>query len=67
MSYGALIKELFRRSELQVNEYAEAVDVTVAHISNIINENSPGSRKILEACLEYAGMGLEERPRSFDA
>lgn len=59
MSYAELIKELHRRSGMQINEYAEAIDISVAHLSNILNNKQAGSRKILEDALAYAGMSLE--------
>lgn len=58
MAYADLIKELFRRSEMQVNEYAQAIDISVTHLSNIINDAQPGSRKILEACLARIQMDI---------
>jgi hypothetical protein len=54
-----MIQELQRRSGLGVKEYAEAVDITPAHMSNILNNAQPGSRKILESALRHADMTLE--------
>lgn len=60
MSYGDLIRELHRRSGKQINEYADAVDISVTHMSHILNDRQPGTRKVLEACLYEAGLGLED-------
>ena len=59
-SYADKIKELFRRSGLSVSEYAEAIDFHVNSISLVLNDKQPGSRKMLEAALDHAGMTLED-------
>ena len=58
MAYARLITELFRRSGLQINEYAEAIGISTTHLSTILNGHQDGSRKILEACLANTGMNL---------
>jgi transcriptional regulator with XRE-family HTH domain len=56
--YADLIRELKDRSNLQVNEYAERIDVTPTHLSTILNGKQPGSRKILENALADAHLTL---------
>lgn len=60
IDYGPLIKRLYERSGLQVNQYAALVNYTVAHISNIINGHQRGSPKVLEACLKNAGLEFSQ-------
>jgi len=58
MTYADIVKELHSRSGLGVKEYAEAVNLSVATISNIIN-GKKATMKAVDACLRYAQ--LEDR------
>src|SRR3990167_8659515 len=60
MTYADLIKWLWRKSGLGVQEYAEKIDFSRGHISNIINDQQPGSLKALQACLRHANIGIED-------
>lgn len=60
MSYAELIQELFRRSGMGVNEWADAISISRAHVSHIINGKHRGSHKILEAALRHAGCAISD-------
>lgn len=60
MTYAELIKGLWKKSELGVKEYAEAVSYSTTHISQILNDTQPGSLKALIACLKYAGIDIQD-------
>lgn len=60
MSYADLIKELFEKSGLQVNDYAAAAGISITHMSKILNGSAPGSVKILEACARHANIDLQD-------
>ena len=60
MKYGELVRELYRRSEMQVKDYAEAIGYSTPQLSNIINDNEPGSLKALQACLRHASLDIQD-------
>lgn len=59
-SYAGLIKQLYRKSGLRINEYAEAIGYSVVQVSNVLNDKQPGSHKMLEAALMFAGITIED-------
>ena len=60
MTYSEIIKELWKRSGLSVNDYADTVKYSRTHISTILNDKQPGSWKALEACLRHAGIDVQD-------
>ena len=59
-SYAGLIKQLYRKSHLQVNEYADAIGYSTVQVSNVLNDKQPGSHKMLQAALEFAGISIDD-------
>lgn len=60
MSYAGLIKRLFERTGMTVRAYADAINITEAHLSNILGGKQRGSHKILESCLAYADLTTDD-------
>ena len=45
---------------MQVKDYAEAIGYSTPQLSNIINDNEPGSLKALLAALRHAEIDIQE-------
>ena len=58
MTYGELIRELWRQSGKDKTAYADAVGYSRPQMTDILNERQPGSMKALRACLTHAKLTL---------
>lgn len=56
MEIQEAIQELWRRSGKGKEQYASEVGYHETHIKNVLNGKQPGSFRILQACLEHAGI-----------
>ncbi len=60
VTYAVLIKELWKRSGLSVKDYAEQLNYSTAHVSHVLNDAQPGGLKMLLACLDHAGLDIQD-------
>lgn len=60
MTYADLIKALWRKSGLGVQEYADAIELSKTHLSNILNDQQSGTFKVVRQCLDHADIKIED-------
>ena len=60
MTYTEIVRELYERSGLQINEYAQRIRYSVTQLSLVLNGHKEATLKMAEVALADADLSLED-------